>query len=64
MNHNSGKFVFSHLMNFMPKHDFDQCVLCHGGNYRTPSFLATISFYVWLLRSSHLEKVCEILRSA
>lgn len=38
MNHTSGKFVFSHLMNFMPKHEFDQCVLRHGGNYRTRSF--------------------------
>ena len=38
MNRNSGKFVFSHLMNFVPKHEFDQCVLRYGGNYRTRSF--------------------------
>ncbi len=38
MNHNSGKFVFSHILNFMPKHEFDQCVLRYGGNYRTRSF--------------------------
>lgn len=38
MNRNSGKFVFSHILNFMPKHEFDQCVLRYGGNYRTRSF--------------------------
>lgn len=38
MNRNSGKFVFSHILKFMPKHEFDQCVLRHGGNYRTRSF--------------------------
>lgn len=38
MNRISGKFVFSHLMNFMPKHEFDQCVLRYGGNYKTRSF--------------------------
>ncbi len=38
MNRISGKFVFSHLMNFMPMHEFDQCVLRYNGNYRTQSF--------------------------
>ena len=38
MNRNSGKFIFSHILNFMPKHEFDQCVLRYGGNYRTRSF--------------------------
>lgn len=38
MNRNSGKFVFSHILSFMPKHEFDQCVLRYGGNYRTRSF--------------------------
>ena len=38
MNRTSGKFVFSHIMNFMPKHEFDQCVLRHGGNYRAQTF--------------------------
>ena len=38
MNRNSGKFVFSHILNFMPKHEFDQCVLRYGGNYCTRSF--------------------------
>ncbi len=27
MNRNSGKFVFSHIVKFMPKYEFDQCVL-------------------------------------
>ncbi len=38
MNRISGKFVFSHIMNFMPKHEFDQCVLRFDGDYRTRSF--------------------------
>ncbi len=33
-----GKFVFSHIMNFMPKHEFDECVLRYGGNHRAQSF--------------------------
>ena len=38
MNRNSGKFVFSHILKFMPMHEFDQCVLRYDGNYRTQSF--------------------------
>ena len=38
MNRISGKFVFSHIMNFMPRHEFDQCVLRYQGDYRTRSF--------------------------
>ena len=38
MNRNSGKFVLSHILKFMPKHEFDQCVLRYDGNYRTQSF--------------------------
>ena len=38
MSRNSGKFVFSHILKFMPKHEFDQCVLRYDGNYRTQSF--------------------------
>jgi len=38
MNRTSGKFVFSHIMNFMPRYEFDQCVLRFGGDYRTRSF--------------------------
>ena len=38
MNRVSGKFVFSHIMNFMPRHEFDQCVLGYNGNYRAQSF--------------------------
>ncbi len=38
MNRTSGKFVFSHIMNFMPRYEFDQCVLRFSGDYRTRSF--------------------------
>jgi Domain of unknown function (DUF4372)/Transposase DDE domain len=33
-----GKFVFSHIMSFVPKHEFDECVLRYGGNHRIRSF--------------------------
>ncbi len=38
MGRNSGKFIFSHIMNFMPMYEFNQCVKRYGGNYRTRSF--------------------------
>jgi len=38
MNRILGKFVFSHIMNFMSRHEFDQCVLRYDGNYRAQSF--------------------------
>ncbi len=38
MNRVSGKFVFSHIMRFMPMHEFSECVLRYHGDYRTRSF--------------------------
>lgn len=38
MNRTSDKFVFSHIMNFMPRYEFDQCVSRFGGDYRMRSF--------------------------
>lgn len=38
VNRTAGKFVFSHIMSFLPKHEFDECVLRYGGNYRAQSF--------------------------
>ena len=38
MNFSKGKFVFSHIMNFMPMHEFSKCVLRYGGDYRSQSF--------------------------
>lgn len=34
----SGKFVFSHIMSFVPKHEFEACVSRYSGNYRIRSF--------------------------
>jgi hypothetical protein len=34
----TGKFVFAQLMAFLPKRDFDRCVLKYRGNYRTRRF--------------------------
>ena len=35
---NDGKLVFAQLMDFLPRHDFDQCVRRYRGNYRTRDF--------------------------
>ena len=31
----TGRIIFSQLMDFLPKRDFDKCVRRYGGNYRT-----------------------------
>jgi hypothetical protein len=33
-----GKLVFSQLMDFIPKRDFDECVKRYRGNYRAKEF--------------------------
>lgn len=38
MSRSSGKFVFSHIMQFVPMHEFQKCVLRYQGNYRVRSF--------------------------
>ena len=35
---NSGKYLFAQLMDSLPKHDFDRCVLKYHGNYRIRRF--------------------------
>lgn len=34
----TGEFVFSQLMSFLPKYDFQQCVKRYRGNYRISNF--------------------------
>ncbi|MCH8844929.1 MAG: DUF4372 domain-containing protein [SAR324 cluster bacterium] len=34
----TGRIVFSQLMDFLPKREFDSCVRQYGGNYRTRRF--------------------------
>lgn len=34
----SGRIVFSQLMDFLPKHEFDKCVRCYRGNQRVRKF--------------------------
>ena len=36
-----GQMVFSQLMGFVPKHEFNKCVRAYHGNYRTRSFSCT-----------------------
>ena len=35
---NSGRTIFSQLMDFVPMNDFRQCVKCYNGNYKIKSF--------------------------
>ena len=35
---NAGRVVFSQLLDFLPRHQFDRCVRRYGGNYRTKTF--------------------------
>jgi len=34
----TGRIVFSQLIDFLPRHQFDRCVRRHRGNYRTKTF--------------------------
>ncbi len=33
-----GKFVFSQLISYLPKDEFNRCVMKHGGNCKVKSF--------------------------
>ncbi|RLB75551.1 MAG: IS4 family transposase, partial [Deltaproteobacteria bacterium] len=35
---NSGQTVFRQLMQFLPRHDFNQCIYRYRGDYRAKSF--------------------------
>lgn len=35
---NAGQYVFSQLLGFLPRHEFDRCVERYKGNYRVQSF--------------------------
>jgi hypothetical protein len=35
---NAGRVVFSQLIDFLPRHQFDRCVRRYSGNYRTKTF--------------------------
>ena len=34
----TGQMIFSQLMDFLPKHEFDKCVRRYQGNYRVRKF--------------------------
>jgi Domain of unknown function (DUF4372)/Transposase DDE domain len=42
MNH--GKYVFSQLFEFLPKYEFDKCVIRYQGNYKNKGFTCWIQF--------------------
>ena len=35
---NQGRTVFSQLLEFLPRHEFDKCVVCYRGNHRVRHF--------------------------
>jgi hypothetical protein len=41
---NAGKMVFSQLMEFLPAHEFQRCVVRHGGHYKMQSFTCWTQF--------------------
>ena len=41
---NQGKYIFSQIMNFLPKKTFTQCVSQYNGNYRIRSFTCMDQF--------------------
>ncbi len=43
---NEGRTVFSQLMDFLPKHEFDKCVARYQGNFRSRKFPAYEQFLV------------------
>ena len=42
MNH--GKYVFAQLFEFLPKYEFDKCVVRYGGHYKNKGFTCWIQF--------------------
>lgn len=43
---NQGKTILSQLISFIPKHQFDKCVIRYGGNHKTQSFTCWEQFIV------------------
>ena len=35
---NSGKYIFSQLLDFVNKYEFEKCVKCYNGDFRTRNF--------------------------
>ena len=54
-----GQYIFSQIMNFLPKKQFDRCVDLYGGNYRMRSFSCLDQF---LCMSFAQLTYCESLR--
>ena len=48
---NTGKTVFSQVMEFLPLYEFRKCVQRHQGEYKARSFRAWTNFYAWPSRN-------------
>ncbi|MCK4446343.1 MAG: IS4 family transposase [Candidatus Marinimicrobia bacterium] len=58
---NSGKTIFSQIMEFIPKYNFDKCVKRYNGNYRTRNFRCWDQFLCMsFAQSSHRESLRDI----
>jgi Domain of unknown function (DUF4372)/Transposase DDE domain len=44
---NAGRYLFAQLLDFLPKRDFDRCVLKYKGNYRTRHF-SCFDQFLWM----------------
>lgn len=65
---NSGKTIFSQLMDFLPAYEFRQCVARYGGNYKIKSFTCWDQFlcmaFAQLTYRESLRDIQACLRAA
>ena len=47
----TGQIVFSQLMDFLPRYEFNQCVSRYQGNYRLRNSPASINSCAWPSRN-------------
>jgi len=53
---NSGKYVFSQVLDFVNKYEFDKCVKRYFGNYRVRRFKLLESVRTTVFRATYFTK--------
>ena len=60
---NSGKTIFSQLMEFLPIHEFRKCIVRYNGNYKVKSFTCWDQFvamvFCQLAQAHSLREICD-----
>jgi len=57
-----GQFIFSQLISFVPKYEFDKCVDKYNGNYRTKYFKCWAQFLCMLFgQLTYRESISDII---